>query len=176
MSSSALGILVAVIPLSLVVFMLWVSVKAAPLQGRPYRWGTYIGCTSALAALSFALVAVASLEDNNVAGVVIAAFMAVSFGVCGVGLMRRRKFGVVAFFIAYITLVFLPPVLDVVWKSERPIQPRNSLAVVLYTCVTAVYLIKRWDLLEPRRRERISAGDEAAVDVESQTKSVPSQE
>src|SRR6266446_979592 len=73
---------------------IWFSVNAKPLGGRPYRWGTYVGIMNGLFALSMPLMV---LREKTMASLVGGILFASAFAAVSVGLLYRRRFGVVGY-------------------------------------------------------------------------------
>jgi hypothetical protein len=125
--------------------IIWVSSKAKPLSGKPYRWGTYVGITTGLVALTFSSL-IFSGSDSY--GREAATVMTVSAFACSVGLLRRQKFGVVMFVITCVVLVLFSPWLDAMRGTQpSPAQSGQGIPVLLYLGITTSYFVKRWKLM-----------------------------
>ena len=126
--------------------LIWISLKAKPLGDKPYRWATYTALISGLAGFSFLLIASTS---GDVYGRTCGAIVGTSGALCCIGLFRRRKLGVVMFYVTYISLFMVGPFLDTV--RDQPVDPQTrgqGLPVVIFVVLTGIYFKKRWSLLQ----------------------------
>jgi hypothetical protein len=126
--------------------LIWISLKAKPLGDKPYRWATYTALISGLAGLSFLLIAASS---GDVYGRTCGAIVGISGALCCIGLFRRRKLGVVMFYVTYVSLFMVGPFLDTV--RDRPADPQTrgqGLPVVIFVVLTGIYFKKRWSLTQ----------------------------
>ncbi len=121
----------------------WISLKAAPLGSKPYRWGVYTGITTALSALRLILSSIPALNDLRlpVEGVWLVAVGSIA-AVAAAGILLRKKFGVVALvvlWVAYIIVLF-PTIQHVpIWVAYA--------FFAVYALGTGVYFKERWSLL-----------------------------
>ena len=125
--------------------LIWISVKAKPLGDKPYRWGTYVALISGLAGLSFLLITATS---GDVYGKACGAVVGTAGALCCIGLLRRRKLGVVMFYVTYVSLFLVGPFLDTV--RDQPVEPQKQgqgLPVLIFVVLTGIYLKKRWSLM-----------------------------
>ncbi len=128
--------------------LIWISLKAKPLGDKPYRWATYTALISGLAGLSFLLIAATS---GDVYGRTCGAIVGTSGALCCIGLFRRRKLGVVMFYVTviYRCLWWVDPFLDTV--RDQPVDPQTrgqGLPVVIFVVLTGIYFKKRWSLMQ----------------------------
>ncbi len=134
-------IIIAVI-LAAVIIPIWIARKAKPIGTLPYRWGTYLGVSTAVWAIWMLLFA-AFIKNNSEARFVFLGFTALSLAT-SFGLLKRYRWGVIVFFVL---------VLPVVFFTRLP-GPTNlfgplinwGLEAVALLC-SAVYFRKRWDVL-----------------------------
>jgi len=92
---------------------IWVSEKAEPLGGRQYRWGSYVGMMSGIgaAALFLGILGEGALLSGRfgVGGefaIVFGLIFCVPYAVASLGVLRRRRFGVVTFLAMWTLTVF----------------------------------------------------------------------
>jgi len=126
--------------------LIWISVKAKPLAGQPYRWGTYVGIITGLAGASFLLITLPPEIDVYAKGA--GAVMGLCSIVCAVGILRRRKYGAVMFVITYVLIIMVVPFLDAV--RNRPVNPQQrgqALPTLIFLIMTTVYFKRRWNLM-----------------------------
>jgi hypothetical protein len=125
--------------------MIWISVKAKPLGDKPYRWGTYTAITTGLVGFSFLLITFSSVDPYGKAG---GAVLGISAILSCIGLLRRHKFGVVMFYITYISLIVGGPVFEAVRNQAASAQKEGQVGLALvFLVLTAIYLKKRWALM-----------------------------
>lgn len=125
--------LVLLLAVALVVVPIWISQKAKPLGGLPYKWGTFMGIVTAMLAISLGTTmlignAPISLLELGLAGVLIACALAGA-----VGTLRRRQWGAIAILLAYLPLAVA--------------GPSYILGVLLLSVGNALYFKKRWTLM-----------------------------
>jgi hypothetical protein len=146
---------------------IWVSVTAKPLGNMPYRWGAYIGMVAAWMSLVSIVSDVLALGGGHLAGGSALCTVAVLAAVSSVGILRRRRFGVVAFGLVYTALILISPFTEPVRGRPFLLEIRNqpaSLAemareiqsfprlvsivlAVVYLVFTFVYFKNRWALM-----------------------------
>jgi hypothetical protein len=126
--------------------LIWFSVKAKPIGNKPYRWGTYNGIIAGLVAIPILLITFSS--DSDVYGRTVGAFIGTSAALCCVGLLRRRKFGVVMFFITYVSLFMGGAFVDALRGYSVTTQQQTQAGpMLIWVVLTGIYLIKRWALM-----------------------------
>ena len=128
---------------------IWISVRAKPLADKPYRWGTYVGITTAFVGLVYLLGIIRFFTvhvDSKL--IVVSAIACLCAILCSIGILRRRKFGVVMFVITYLEILLLGPLFDAM--SNQPADPEKQgqgLPVLLFLVITTIYFKKRWQLM-----------------------------
>jgi drug/metabolite transporter (DMT)-like permease len=131
------------------VIPIWISVKAKRIGGKPYRWGTYVGIITGLFGAVFASGRL-SASDNYGREIRIA--LCVSAILCSVGILRRRKYGVVLFVITYLLLMMAVPFISAM--RDEPLTPQQqgqSFPTLVFLGLTTGYFVKRWRLMgKPR--------------------------
>jgi hypothetical protein len=130
---------------------IWFSVKAKPLgppgSQKPFRWGTYIALTTGLASLIFPASVYTALKNGRFFGAVFGALLTFSCFFCCVSLLRRKRYSVWVFFIAYGLIVISGPLLHTYNGTKAtPAQNEQSSMFFVYFLVTGYYMWKRWHL------------------------------
>ncbi|HTS30570.1 MAG TPA: hypothetical protein VMH81_32080 [Bryobacteraceae bacterium] len=136
-----------------------VALKAKPLGNVPYRWGVYMGGSAALLALRLILYAVAAMGDRTQGIAELLVILIAALAALGsVGLLLRRKFGIMALAVAYAVLLAAARFLDAqgIFPSNPRYQPLSTTgfsillgAFAVYAFANAVYFKERWKLLAP---------------------------
>jgi len=68
---------------------------------------------------------------------------------CCIGLLRRRRFGVVFFVVFYLMLLITVPFLDALRNRPSSLQQQGqAFPTLVFLIVTTVYFKKRWRLME----------------------------
>lgn len=130
------------VTLALQGLLIWISVKAKPIGDKPYRWGTYAAVSTGLVGFSLLLLAFSSGDSYAKAS---GAVLGVSAIWSCIGLLCRRKFGVVMFYITYISLIVGGPVFEAVQNQAANLQKEGQVgATLVFVVLTAFYLKKRW--------------------------------
>jgi hypothetical protein len=84
---------------------LWVALRAKPLGGMPYRWGTWVGMETAwMAAVLVFFCVREGLARGSIAVLALAplSVLALIAAVAAIGILQHRRFGVVAFVCTYL--------------------------------------------------------------------------
>jgi hypothetical protein len=143
---------------------LWIALKAKPLGPMPYRWGTWVGMQIAEESVLLAI----STARLGASLVLTAALyiLAVMSAIASCGILRRRRFGVVAFVCTYLLLIPIAPFVDsvpgqpfqVIAVREAPLTSfvsRISLPTVfvvllpaVYVACTVIYFKIRWPFMK----------------------------
>lgn len=146
---------------------LWISQRAKPLGAKPYRWGVYVG---AYAAWTFVVLIASSVQafgEGRLLGGLVLFIIAGGAGVASFGIIRRRRFGALAFGLSYAALLLITPMMEPVpnqpllvsLQSKPPSWTEmagqmKSFASLYSLTFSAVYLIctfvyfkKRWSLM-----------------------------
>lgn len=146
---------------------IWVSLRAKPLGSMPYRWGAYVGMVAAWMSLVSIVSDVFALGGGHLAGGSALCVVAVLAAVSSVGILRRRRFGVVGFALVYTALILISPFTEPIRGQPFLLEIRNrpaSLAelareitsfprlvsivlAVVYLAATFAYFRKRWVLM-----------------------------
>lgn len=124
---------------------IWISVRAKPLGGKPYKWATYVGITSGVLALSLLCFAIAA--SNPTGAVMLAGLMAI-FALACAGILLRKKFGVVFFVLGYSMLILSPRN-----GTAKSGQSSSMLGILIFLVCTIVYFKRRWTLLGGARSD-----------------------
>jgi hypothetical protein len=91
---------------------IWISQRAKPLGNMPYRWGVYLGMVAAWTSLMLIVSSVQALGGGHALGGSVLCIVAVLAAASSVGILRRRKFGVVTFALMYVVLIFTVPFVE----------------------------------------------------------------
>ncbi len=68
---------------------------------------------------------------------------------CCIGLLRRRRFGVILFVITYLMLLIAVPFLDALHNRATTSQQQGqAFPTLVFLVVTTAYFKKRWRLME----------------------------
>jgi hypothetical protein len=146
---------------------IWISLRAKPLGSMPYRWGAYLGMMAAWMSLVSMVSSVPAAVGGQVLGGLALGMVAVMGAVSSFGILRRRKFGVVAFGLAYGALILISPLVEPMQDQPFLLAIRDQPAslselarqsalfpsivsivvAVVYFVVTIVYFKKRWALM-----------------------------
>jgi hypothetical protein len=115
---------------------IWLAIKTRPLGRYPYRWGLYIGIETGLVGITMALFTLSALPRVSFYAFY-APVLALCAAVAAAGLIRRRRFGVVLFFITYVLLLVSDPTRALPW--------------LLFIVPNIFYFRKRWGLMTPEK-------------------------
>jgi hypothetical protein len=91
---------------------IWISQRAKPVGDMPYRWGVYLGMVAAWMALILIVSSVQALGGGQTPGGSVLCIVAVLAAVSSLGILRRRKFGVVTFALMYVLLILIFPFVE----------------------------------------------------------------
>ena len=147
---------------------IWISQRAKPLGHMPYRWGVYLGMVAAWTALIFIVSSVQALGGGQTLGGSVLCIVAVLAAVSSMGILRRRKFGVVTFALMYVVLILIFPFAEPIPGQAFLLAIRDQpaslaelagevksfpllgslLFAVVYFAITLIYFKDRWGLLE----------------------------
>lgn len=148
---------------------IWISQKAKPLGNMPYRWGVYVGMISAWMSLPLIISSVPALAGGHLLGGSVLFIDALLAAVASLGILRRRKFGVVSLGLAYAVLILISPYLAPMpdWPflfvlSNQPSSmtelARQAISfpwvvslgfTAAYLVGTFVYFKNRWEWMQP---------------------------
>src|SRR5580692_1706601 len=146
---------------------IWISLRAKPLGSMPYRWGAYLGMMAAWMSLVSLVSSVPAAVGGHVLGGLALGMLTVLGAVSSFGILRRRKFGVVAFGLAYGALILISPLVEPMQDQPFLLAIRDQPAsfgelarqsalfpsivsivlAVVYFVITFVYFKKRWVLM-----------------------------
>jgi hypothetical protein len=148
------AVLVAVITLITCVAAIFVpiriSLKAKPLGWLPYRWGLYLGIMSAVGGciglwFAFSAFFYGTLSEAY------ARLLEVLAGVAGLGLCRRKRWGVVVWFMSTSLEILSQFIKGGYQGVSGPQAPELSVvagfAGLLFLLVNVAYFRKRWQLM-----------------------------
>ena len=150
---------------------IWISQKAKPLGNLPYRWGMYVGMITAWMALPLIVSSFPALANGHLLGGSVLFINALLAAVATLGILRRRKFGVVSLGLAYVVLISIAPYLAPMpgWPSLFVVSSQPSSAIELarqaisfpwiisfgfmavYLTSTFVYFKNRWEWMQPAK-------------------------
>jgi hypothetical protein len=121
---------------------IWFSLKARPLGPLPYRWGTFVGIWSLL--ISFGLLGTI-LNNRKNSELPIFAVIPV-LGMAGaIGILRRKRWGVVSFLVSQAVLILLGVLFQ---DSDEAVKPAlRALGPVSGIGINLWYFGRRWRLL-----------------------------
>ena len=68
--------------------------------------------------------------------------MSASFLACAIGLLKRRRYGVIAFLVAYVPFGLINAS-----GKHTLVEQQQSGLLFIYIIITAIYLFKRWKLM-----------------------------
>jgi hypothetical protein len=149
---------------------IWISQTARPfprMPSMPYRWGVYLGMSAARMSLLSMISSIQALRGSYLLGGLAFGIVAVLAGVSSLGILRRRKFGALAFGLLHVMAMLIVLVLEPLrdqplsWSirnkppslTELVGQPKLfptlvSLVVIpLYFVPTLMYFKDRWSLM-----------------------------
>jgi hypothetical protein len=137
-----MGVMVLVVQ----VIPIWISAKAKPIGYKSYRWGTYVGIMTGFVALPFvSLIWSASDIYGREVGVALSASAILS----SVGILRRRKYGVIMFVVTYLLVMISIPFMTAMRnRPDSPQQQGQDLPVLIFLGLTFGYFVKRWRLMD----------------------------
>jgi hypothetical protein len=155
---------VAVYSLLQIVFFvlaLWAASRAEPLGGMPYRWGTWVGVVTVGQAVGAVISCITAVGASLV---LIAALytLALTAAVASFGILRRRRFGVVAFVCTHLLGALILPFVDAVPGHPYAVTMRKApltglvltiflilvlIGAVFFVC-TVIYFKRRWALMK----------------------------
>lgn len=128
----------------------------AGVQTPPYRWGTFVGVSSGLGAVFEVFTAIESDSSAAYVGQAmppwpVGLLLGAGLVVTCIGVLRRRRFGVIAYFVTVtIGLVF-----NVVKLTDQNIPANlragfgfSIAAALLFAVVTLIYFAKRWRFMD----------------------------
>jgi len=115
----------------------WPAMRAKPLGPLPYRWGCYVGIQSFLAS-AVLLVEAYSFAGNHPLLAAASALQAVLLASAGIGLLRRRRWGVACLFAGYLTREAVPAMAG---SGSAFI---GLIATLIFLGINLLYFGKRW--------------------------------
>ncbi len=133
----------------------------------PYRWGVYLGMFAAWMSLILIVSSVQALGGGQTLGGSALCIVAVLAAVSSVGILRRRKFGVVTFALMYVLAILIFPFVEPMRGQAFLVAIRDKpaslaelaeevksfpllgslLLAVVYFVITSIYFKDRWGLL-----------------------------
>ena len=144
------------------VIALVIALKAKPIGPMPYRWGTWVGMVTAWQTVPLVIWCVtARLGAVLTAALGIQALMS---AIASFGILRRRRFGVVAFVCTELLLILILPFVDsvpgqphLIAVREAPLTSFASISVptvigvlseLVYVACTVIYFNIRWPFMK----------------------------
>ena len=120
----------------------WIASKAKPLGDKPYRWGMFIGIVTCIIGTVLVL-SPYTISKRSAFAVIFFIVFGLPMILGGVGLIRRKKWGVVVFFLAWFMLMCMNSVFDSIRETHtaNPTMIGSSLVIM---AVSALYFGKRW--------------------------------
>jgi hypothetical protein len=136
---------------------IWSAEDAQPLAGLSYKWGTYValmsGAVSIAVPLNFLLLDLLSSSlALGLVTVILALIVAVPFATASIGLLRRRRFGVVAFLVTGTLLQCLTAASTLGGGSKARLGILITLLV--FVIPNYIYFAKRWSLMAREKEEK----------------------
>ena len=145
---------------------IWISQKAKPLGTHPYRWGLYIGLTTAWMSLWLAISAIRGSGPHTLLRWILF-LTAGCAAISSLGILCRKRFGMVPLAISYAMLILISPFVEpapdqpyVLLIRQQPasipelIQQAltfpatlSVLSAIGAAVFTFVYFRERWSLL-----------------------------
>jgi hypothetical protein len=142
---------------------IWDSEKAQPIGRLQYRWGTYVGLMSGIGAVLTFLVFVTSgtslskgIGESTGSGLGLFIFagliVCVPYGVASIGILRRKRFGVVTFLTLWTitVLAMFSPFLSIGARSADALLKLGISALVALLVLVAPnywYFARRWKFM-----------------------------
>jgi hypothetical protein len=143
---------------------LWLASRAKPLGTMPYRWGTWVGLQTAWMAVTLIISCLTVRAGASLVSTAALSVLALTAAAASFGILRHRRFGVVAFVCTYLLLIPIGPFLDtapgqpyVITIRENPLTGFHSsmslptiiaiLSTAGYFICTVIYFKRRWPLM-----------------------------
>jgi uncharacterized membrane protein YeaQ/YmgE (transglycosylase-associated protein family) len=127
------------------VIPIWISMRAKPLIYRPYRWGTYVGIITGIIGAYWASML---FSASDIYGRETGIALCCSAVLCSVGILRRRKYGVIMFVTTYLLLIMAVPFMRAMRNEPlTPEQQGQSFPTLVFLGLTLGYFVKRWPLM-----------------------------
>lgn len=145
MNMGELVLTIALTTVALIVMVggpIWFSMKARPLGPLPYRWGTFVGIWSLLFSFGLLGTILNNRRDSELPIFVIIPVL----GMAGaIGVLRRKRWGVVSFLVSQAALVLLGVLLQ---DSDEAVKPAlRAFAPMAGIGINLWYFGRRWRLL-----------------------------
>lgn len=123
----------------------WVASRTKPLGDKPYRWGMFIGIIMCI--LGTWLILTPYLVRNlSVFALTFSLIFGLPMILGGTGLIRRKKWGVVLFFVAWLMFMCMNPVLDSI-KGTQTVNSLPTGSTLVVMMISALYFKNRWRLM-----------------------------
>jgi len=129
--------------------MIWSSIRAEPLAGKRFRWGTFVGWYEAFIAFAFPYMYYYRSPNLRLLSLVVGCCT----GIASYGILHRRKYGVVMFAVASL--------LNVLFQMLSGGLLTSLVLPVFYSIVSLFYFGRRWSLLvfqPPKLKEIVLRG------------------
>ena len=149
---------------------IWISQRAKPfarMPSMPYRWGVFLGMMAAWMSLMSIISSIQALRRGYLLGGSVFCVVAVLAVVSSLGILRRRKFGAVAFGLMHVMLILFLALLEPMQDQPLLLAIRNKPAsltelarqvwsfpslvflvfTVLYFVSSFLYFKDRWGLM-----------------------------
>ncbi len=117
------------------------SVKARPLGDLPYRWGTFVGICAILLSVGLVGSAIRTTEDSR--SPIAAVFALVEFA-AAIGVLRRKRWGVVLLLSLHTFLILLAALSQ---DIEAQLTPSQVVAYLTGIGINVWYFGRRWHLM-----------------------------
>jgi hypothetical protein len=143
---------------------IWLCVKTRPLGPLRYRWGTFMGIQCiVIAVISLRYAAIVSDQGGTLEAGVLAMFTLLAL-VAGVGVLRRKRWGVVSFFLVNVSLILLPLLIS---TTEDEFNPSRTIAPLAGLGINIRYFARRWKFMGLDVVETESNADEVVAESEA---------
>ncbi len=142
----SLADLIAGVGLLVLVAFVWIARRAKPIGTHPYRWGTYLGLLTTAVGGGMALLTL--IQPDVLSGLLIGT-LSVFLLTAGVGILRHRRFGVIALLVtplAWALVVVTHPVT----ASEPAVSTLAGTTLAggwILTLPNVPYFRKRWQVM-----------------------------
>ncbi len=158
----------AVFIIAAFVVSIWAAMRAKPLGDLPYHWATFVAVGAILSSPSTLVSAVMAFASGHVFGGLIFVLITVLSVWCCIGLLQRKRIGVVVYAVAWAMEILSRPFLEI--TSSHPflqtikINPpslselaagvisfRFLISVVITVIpaiLTYIYFKRRWRLMD----------------------------
>jgi hypothetical protein len=123
---------------------IWLCVKTRPLGPLHYRWGTFVGIQCiVIAVISLRFTVISFGQDVMFGGGLLAMFTLLALA-AGIGVLRRKRWGVISFFLVNASLILLPLLIA---TPEDEFNPYRVIASLVGLGINIWYFARRWEFM-----------------------------